>query len=44
MWSALVPLKNEVYSCRTRYVLLKRVCFGSWIKERGILVCSALVP
>ena len=45
-------LKNEVYSCvarlfwlmdeRTRYIV-KRACFGSWIKERDISMCSALV-
>ena len=29
MWSALVPLKNEVYLCRTRYIHLWRACFTS---------------
>ena len=46
-------LKNEVYSCvaclfrfmdkRTRYIDVWRGCFGSWIKERIIFMCSALV-
>ena len=46
-------LKNEVYSCvaclfrfmdkRTRYIDVWRACFGSWIKERDIFMCSAFV-
>ena len=43
MLSALIPLKNEVYSCRTRDIHLQRACFGSWIKERGIFMCGVLV-
>ena len=41
MLSALASahgLKNEIYSC------VKRACFGLWIKERGIFMCSALRP
>ena len=36
-------MSNEVYSCRTRYIHLSHACFGSWIKERGIFMCSVLV-
>ena len=26
-----------------KYIHVKRACFGSWIKERVILMCSVLV-
>ena len=54
MRNALVSvhgLKNELYSfmcsaCEARlfrFIHARRACFGSWIKERVIFMCSALV-
>ena len=33
----------SVHGLKTRYIHFKRICFGLWIKERVIFMCSALV-